>query len=150
MSCYKTILVPTDGTTLSRKAAHEAAELASSLNARLRAVYVMPVWNPPLVVDGTVGLSAEAFDERAFERSTEETARTALAEVEAEAKAKLVPCDTLAIREDHPWQGIIKAARACDLIVMASHGRTGIEAMILGSETRKVLSHAKGPVLVCH
>lgn len=150
MSSYKTILVPTDGTKLSRKAAHEAAGLAASLHARLTALYVMPPWSPPVILEASVGLPAEAYDSGAFERSTEEAARTALAEVAAEAKAMSVPCDTLAIRDDQPWKGIVKAACACDLIVMASHGRTGLEAMFLGSETRKVLAHATRPVLVCH
>jgi nucleotide-binding universal stress UspA family protein len=59
-------------------------------------------------------------------------------------------CETLAVTDDQPWKGIVKAAKKCDLIVMASHGRTGIAAIVLGSETRKVLAHSTKPVLVCH
>jgi nucleotide-binding universal stress UspA family protein len=146
---YKSILVPTDGSKLSLKAAREAAALAKSLKAKLTAVYVMPQWMPPMLVDGT-GLPAEAFDERAFLESTEATARTALEKVEAAANAEDVKIESVALRDDEPWKGIVKAARKCDLIVMASHGRTGLEAVILGSETRKVLAHATKPVLVCH
>jgi nucleotide-binding universal stress UspA family protein len=149
MSSYKSILVPTDGSKLSLKAAREAATLAKSLKAKLTAIYVMPQWIPPMLVEGT-GLPAEAFDERAFNKATEATARTALDKVEEAARAESVMCESLAVRDDEPWKGIVKSARKCDLIVMASHGRTGIEAVILGSETRKVLSHANKPVLVVH
>lgn len=149
MSSYRNILVPTDGSKLSLKAAREAAALAKSLKAKLTAVYVMPQWVPPMLVEGT-GLPAEAFDERAFLKATEVTARTALEKVEAAANAEEVSIESLAVRDDEPWKGIVKAARKCDLIVMASHGRTGLEAVLLGSETRKVLAHATKPVLVCH
>jgi nucleotide-binding universal stress UspA family protein len=151
MKAYKRILVPTDGTNLSLKAAKEAATLARNLKAEITAVYVMPPWIPPMMVEGT-GLPAEAFDERAFNKASEETARIALDKVRAAASAANVACDAVALRQDEPWQGIVKTARSkkCDLIVMASHGRTGFAAMILGSETRKVLSHSKKPVLVCH
>jgi len=149
MSSYRNILVPTDGSKLSLKAAREAAALARSLKAKLTAVYVMPQWTPPMLVEGT-GLPAEAFDERAFLKATEATARSALDKVEAAANAEEVTIESLAVRDDEPWKGIVKAARKCDLIVMASHGRTGLEAVLLGSETRKVLAHATKPVLVCH
>ena len=149
MSTYRSILVPTDGSKLSLKAAREAAQLARGLKATLKAVYVMPPWIPPMMVEGT-GLPAEAFDEGAFLKATEATAKAALQKVEAAADAEEVKCEALAVRDDEPWKGIVKAAKGCDLIVMASHGRTGIEAVILGSETRKVLAHATKPVLVCH
>src|SRR5690349_10220954 len=114
MATYRNILVPTDGSRLSLKAVKEAAALAKSLKASLKAVYVMPTWLPPMMVDGT-GLPAEAFDERAFNRSTEASARTALEKVEAQAKAARVPCESVAVRDDAPWRGIVKAARDCDL-----------------------------------
>ena len=149
MQPYKRILVPTDGSTLSLKAAREATALAKNLKASITAVYVMPPWTPPLMVEGT-GLPAEAFDERAFIKSTEASAATALGKVQAIARNAAVKCDTVALRDDQPWKGIVKAARKCDLIAMASHGRTGVAAVVLGSETRKVLAHATKPVLVCH
>ena len=149
MHAFKRILVPTDGTALSLKAAREAATLARDLHATLTAVYVMEPWLPPMLVDASP-VSRAAFDERAYRRATEALAAEALEKVRAAALAEDVECDTLAITDDHPWQGIVKAARQCDLIVMASHGRTGIAAAILGSETRKVLAHSTKPVLVCH
>jgi nucleotide-binding universal stress UspA family protein len=149
MPAFKRILVPTDGTALSLKAAREAATLARGLHATLTAVYVMEPWMPPMLVE-TSPMTRAAFDEHAYRRSTEALAAEALEKVRAAAVAEDVPCDTLAITDDHPWQGIVKAARECDLIVMASHGRTGLAAAILGSETRKVLAHSTKPVLVCH
>src|SRR5258708_5452078 len=68
------------------------------------------------------------------------------------ARAAGVACETVQIEQDHPYEGIIETAerRGCDLIVMASHGRSGIAAIVLGSVTTKVLTHTKIPVLVCH
>jgi nucleotide-binding universal stress UspA family protein len=68
------------------------------------------------------------------------------------AKAAGVPCDTAQVEHDHPYQAIIATAkdRGCDLIVMASHGRSGISAVLLGSVTNKVLTHTNIPVLACH
>ena len=149
MSAYKCILVPTDGSTLSLKAARAAAALAQDLKASIKAVYVMPPWIPPMLVEGA-GLPAEVFDERAFNKATEASAQAALAKVEAIARKSRVKCETVALRDNDPWKGIVKAAKKCDLIAMASHGRTGVQAVILGSETRKVLAHATKPVLVCH
>ena len=151
MNAYKRILVPTDGTSLSLKAAKEATALARDLKADITAVYVMPRWTPPMLVEGT-GLPAEIFDERAFVKATEVTAEAALRKVRACASAAAVKCESISVRDDEPWKGIVKAAQAkkCDLIVMASHGRTGIAAVVLGSETRKVLAHSTKPVLVCH
>jgi len=69
-----------------------------------------------------------------------------------EARAEGVVCETVQVEEDQPYQGIIDVAaqRGCDLIVMASHGRSGLTAIVLGSVTTKVLTHTKIPVLVCH
>jgi nucleotide-binding universal stress UspA family protein len=63
-----------------------------------------------------------------------------------------VACETVQVEQDHPYEAIIDTAqrRGCDLVVMASHGRSGIAAIVLGSVTTKVLTHTKIPVLVCH
>jgi nucleotide-binding universal stress UspA family protein len=68
------------------------------------------------------------------------------------AKQAGVPCDTIQVKDAYPYQAIIATAgdRCCDLIVMASHGRSGLSAIVLGSVTNKVLTHTKTPVLVCH
>ena len=75
-----------------------------------------------------------------------------LSSVVQAAKSAGVPCETLQIVHEHPYQAIINAAneKGCDLIVMASHGKGGIEATLIGSVTMKVLTHTKIPVLVCH
>jgi nucleotide-binding universal stress UspA family protein len=74
-----------------------------------------------------------------------------LAKVKSAAAAHKVRCETAFVSDDQPWEAIVKTAkgRKCDLIVMASHGRRGIEGLLLGSETHKVLTHSKTPVLVC-
>jgi nucleotide-binding universal stress UspA family protein len=63
-----------------------------------------------------------------------------------------VPCDTVQVEHELPYQAIIKTAedKGSDDIVMASHGRSGISAVLLGSVTNKVLTHTKIPVVVCH
>ena len=68
------------------------------------------------------------------------------------AKQAGVSCDTIQVENEQPYQAIIATAadRGCDLIVMASHGRSGLSAVVLGSVTNKVLTHTKTPVLVCH
>jgi len=94
-----------------------------------------------------------------FRRYTEEIneqiknyAARALNRVADAAKQAGVPCDTVQVRDVQPYQAIIATAAdgGCDLIVMASHGRSGISAVVLGSVTNKVLTHTKIPVLVCH
>ena len=75
----------------------------------------------------------------------------AFAKVKRAAEAEKVACQAFAVTERTPWEGIVKTARKqkCDLIVMASHGRRGIAGLLLGSESTKVLTHSKTPVLVC-
>ena len=149
MRACKRILVPTDGTPLSLRAAKEAAVLAKDLKAKLTAIYVMAPFVPPMMLE-SVPLPAEAFDERAYRKAVEATAKKALDKARAAFASAKVECDTVAVTDEKPWMGIVKAAKKCDLIVMASHGRTGIAAALLGSETRAVLAHASTPVLVCH
>jgi nucleotide-binding universal stress UspA family protein len=70
--------------------------------------------------------------------------------VQSEAAARGVTCETLRVESEHPWEGILETAATvgADLIAMASHGRSGINAKLLGSETQKVLTHSPLPVLV--
>ena len=81
----------------------------------------------------------------------EREGKKALAAVAIEADTAGVAFSSLLVSDGQPWKAIIRAARAkrCELIVMASHGRRGISALLLGSETSKVLAHSKVPVLVC-
>jgi len=143
---YKHILVPTDGSTLSLKAARAAARLASPLKARITAFYVIPPFTPPMTSEG-VAVRMQ-YSIRQYEEGARKLADKALAKVAAAAGVK---CDRATVFDDNPWRAIIKAANSkkCDLIVMASHGRRGLAALLLGSETQKVLTHSKTPVLVC-
>ena len=147
---YTHILVPTDGSPLSLKAAKEASKLAKNLNAKITAVFVTEPWTPPITGETVKPRQLDEL-QAAYRKSTHAAAETALGKVEATAAAAKVACDKVHVQDYHPWDGIIKAANKgkCDLIVMASHGRKGIAGLLLGSETVKVLTHSKTPVLVC-
>lgn len=146
---YKHILVPTDGSKLSLKAAKEAAALARVLKAKITAVYVIEPFMPPLMIEGA--LLPGPLTHEQYEKAAGKTAAEALKKVQKAAQAEKVPCATVSTTDPQPWEGILKTAKAakCDVIVMASHGRGAIAGMLLGSETSKVLTHSKTPVLVC-
>jgi nucleotide-binding universal stress UspA family protein len=148
MPTYKHLLVPTDGSKLSLKAAKEAAALARALGARITAVYVTAPYMPSLGSEDAMIVN-HGYNQRAYEAASEKHADEALARVGA-AAAK-VKCAQVRVTYPTPWEGIIGAAKKhkCDLIVMASHGRRGLAGLLLGSETTKVLTHSKIPVLVC-
>ena len=146
---YKHILVPTDGSKLSAKAIRTAARLARNFGARLTGVYVTPPYVPP--VYGEAVIYVPAMTPKRFKEFTEREARKALAVIDVEAQTSGVNCKTVCVSSNQAWEGIIRTAHAkgCDLIVMASHGRRGLAGLLLGSETTKVLTHSKTPVLVC-
>jgi nucleotide-binding universal stress UspA family protein len=146
---FKHILVPTDGSDLSLKAARVAVQLAKSLGARVTAYHAIPPYQLPLA-DGVYAY-VEAYSPEEYKKATESEAGEYLAAVQAEAKNAGVPCTPLFATCGAPWDGIIKAAASagCDLIVMASHGRKGIAGVLLGSEAQKVLTHSTLPVMVC-
>lgn len=146
---YKHILVPTDGSPLSNKAARAAARLARETGARLTAIYAIPPLGTPIVYDGFV--YDTSYSQEQYEKGMRKHADKALQKVKSEAEAQAVKCDAISVIEGNPWEAIIKAAKSkkCDLIVMASHGRRGLQGVLLGSETTKVLTHSKTPVLVC-
>jgi nucleotide-binding universal stress UspA family protein len=150
MGAYKHLLVPTDGSNLSLKAAKAAATLARNLKARITAVYVIAPYMPTLNTDGAIMVN-HGYDLKAYKDATERHAGMALGQVAAAAAAAKVKCKPLQVIDTQPWTGIIRAAKKnkCDLIVMASHGRRGLAGLLLGSETSKVLTHSKTPVLVC-
>jgi nucleotide-binding universal stress UspA family protein len=150
MKAFKHILVPTDGTPLSLKAAKEAATLARDLDAKVTAVYVTPPWTPPMADESAV-IADFAYSEELYLEAQSKRADSALSKVEKALAGAKVKCDKVHANGNQPWESIIETARShkCDLIVMASHGRRGLGALILGSETTKVLTHSKTPVLVC-
>jgi len=143
---FKNILIPTDGSELSQRAVRTAVELAKLHQARITGIHVIPDYHLLIAYEG-------AFDPVTEERIEEEAKARAdgyLTFVRKTAGEAGVPCDTVCETSDHPYEAILKAAegRKCDLIVMTSHGRKGLAAVLLGSETRKVLTHAKIPVLI--
>ncbi len=148
---YKHILIPTDGSKLSLKAAKEAAILARSLKAKLTAVYVMEPFMPRLQVEGAMVRGSFTSDQGQHRATSARTADAALKQVQRAAAAEKIDCEAVSTTDSQPWEGILRTAKAqkCDVIVMASHGRGVIAGALLGSETQKVLSHSKTPVLVC-
>ncbi|HUK04430.1 MAG TPA: universal stress protein [Burkholderiales bacterium] len=146
---YSHILVCTDGSRLSDKAIKTAARLARALGARLTGAYVGAPYVAPIYSEGMI--YAANVTRSQYQKAVDRAARKALDVVGAAAKAAGVSAGTATITAATPWQGILKAAQAkkCDLIVMASHGRRGLAGLLLGSETVKVLTHSKVPVLVC-
>ena len=145
---YKHILVPTDGSKLSNAAAKSAAKLASDIGAKITAVYVMRPFEPPGHPEAVAFYAA--YGAKEFEAASRKNAQQAISKVKAAAAAAKVEAQGLAVTATSPWRAIVETAKSkkCDLIVMASHGRRGIEALLLGSETQKVLTHSKTPVLV--
>jgi nucleotide-binding universal stress UspA family protein len=146
---FKRILVATDGSKLSLKAVKSAARLARETGASLTGVYVIQPYIAPVYTEGMI--YAPGVSPKRYKEITEREARKALAPVEIEAQTAGIGYKAATPIADNPWQGIVRAAKAkkCDLIVMSSHGRRGLAGLILGSETTKVLTHSKIPVLVC-
>ncbi len=150
MQSYKHILVPTDGSKLSLKAAKEAATLAKSLKAKMTALYVIAPYMPTLDAEGSIN-TRHGYDQKAYEAASSKFAGEATAKIAATAAQANVKCQEVHVTDPAPWDGIIRAAakNKCDLIVMSSHGRGNLAGLLLGSETTKVLAHSKTPVLVC-
>lgn len=144
---FKHILLPTDGSDLSKGAAERAAVFAREAGARLTILYAKPEY--PVAYYGEGALIDPTTPER-FADLAEEQAAQVLAEVEAICARNGVECSSVSVTSDVPYEAIINTAESagCDLIFMASHGRRGISSLLLGSETNKVLTHSKIPVLV--
>jgi nucleotide-binding universal stress UspA family protein len=147
---YKHILVPTDGSALSLKAARTAVTLASKLGASMSTVYVIPPFSPPPTSEGWIS-ARELYSEKNYMATMRKQAAAFTRKVAKVADAKRVKCKPVEATGDQPWRSIIETARRtkCDLVVMSSHGRRGLAGVLLGSETHKVLTHSKIPVLVC-
>jgi nucleotide-binding universal stress UspA family protein len=144
---FKHILVPTDGSALSSDTVSKAVEFAREAGARITFFYAKPEY--PVSFYGEGALIDPTTPEK-FAELADEQAHTLLSAAESKAKARDVPCGSMAITSDVPYEAIIAAAAqaGCDLIFMASHGRRGISGLLLGSETQKVLTHSAVPVRV--
>ena len=142
---YKHVLVPTDGSQLSQKAISHAIALAKLANAKVTGIIDSRSWEA--VIAGHI---AALIEREEYEKSAAANAKESLAFITEAAKAAGVPCEVIHTTVGHPYKAIIDTAtsRNCDLIVMASHGWRGLTAMLIGSETKKVLTHTGIPVLV--
>jgi nucleotide-binding universal stress UspA family protein len=142
------ILLPTDGSDLSNTAVQQGIRFAESIGAKVTGICVMP----SQYLSFTEGMSREAYLELPLKRREEskKLAQAYLSTIEKGAKEAGVTCDVFVEMSDQPYEAIINLAaqRGCDLIMMASHGRRGVKALLIGSETQKVLTHSKIPVLV--
>jgi nucleotide-binding universal stress UspA family protein len=146
---YRHVLIPTDGSERAHRAVTQGLALAKALGAKVTVLTIEPSFDVYAVPASKVYEMSGAFAEHAEQAKAR--AGKILNAVAEEARAAGVTCETLQIEQDHPYEGIIDTAnqRGCDLIVMASHGRGGMAAVVLGSVTNKVLTHTKIPVLVC-
>lgn len=142
---YKNILLTTDGSELAEKALQQGISLAAALGARATVVTV----TKPLHVVAPAEVMI-AFPSAEYEKASEDNAQALLNKVVDKAKQAGVDCATRSVKHEEAWQAIIDAAAEsdCDLIVMGSHGRTGLTKLVLGSEAQKVLTHTKVPVLI--
>ncbi len=145
---YKHILVATDGSKLADRAVVHGIALAKAFGAKLTMFYASPDFPLPEHSRGVVYERVTLKKEYAAEAERE--SKAILDKAAARAKAAGVACATAHAYGDEPWQAILAAAAKykCDAIVMASHGRHGLSAVLLGSETQKVLAHGRLPVLV--
>jgi nucleotide-binding universal stress UspA family protein len=141
---FNRILVPTDGSDITGKAVATAIALAKSVNAKLYTLSVKEPFPYSAISEMQPTPPQEFFD------AQERIAAARVKAVGDSATGSGLLCEAHTVEALHPWEAIIEHARRheCDLIVMASHGRRGVTAMLLGSETQKVLTHSKVPVLV--
>ncbi len=142
---FKHILMPTDGSELSVAAIQQGVRFAKSIGAQVTGVCVMPRQHPFFY---ETEIPMQALQEAG--KRYKELANGYLAVIEKAAKEAGVACDLVYEADDAPYDAIIRVAeqKGCDLIMMASHGRRGVGALLLGSETQKVLTHSRIPVLV--
>jgi nucleotide-binding universal stress UspA family protein len=142
---FKNILIATDGSDLAAKAVEQGIRFAKEISAKITAVTV----TEPFHVLSLAPSELE-YTPIEYKKHAEIHAEKVLGAISAAAKSAGVVCETLHVEHEQVYQAIMDAAsaRRCDLIVMASHGRRGVSAVVLGSETVKVLTHSKIPVLV--
>ena len=147
---FKHLLLPLDGSECSNSAADKAVKLASALGAKITAMNVVPHYKKAFESEGFIMPRIPEL-ERRFEEEATGRAEKILGDVKKAAAAADVQCFSAIATGDTPYKMIIEQAEKshCDAIVMASHGRRGLDALLLGSETQKVLTHSKISVLVC-
>lgn len=141
---FKRILVPTDGSELSNKAIAAAVDIARTLGASVVGMTTLE----PYSYSNLSEYRPETLDD--YEARMDKMGADRLARIANAAASASVPVETVAVKSFSPYEAIIDTAKGtnCDLIVMASHGRRGLNAILLGSETQKVLTHSAIPVMV--
>jgi nucleotide-binding universal stress UspA family protein len=141
---FKRILVPTDGSDLTAMAVDTAIALAKALGGQIVTLAVKEPF-PYGAISEMQPIPPQAY----FDAQDRMTA-SRVQQVQQACAAAGVVCEVHTVDAEQPWQAIIDLAKssACDLVVMASHGRRGLSALLLGSETQKVLTHSAVPVLV--
>jgi nucleotide-binding universal stress UspA family protein len=142
---FKHILLPTDGSSLSEIAIKKSLSLAKSIGAKVTGFHVIPEYQIFTFQTEMLADTQENFAKYGLAQ-----ARQFLAVIDMAAKEAGVQCDTAYVTSDHPYEEIIKAAneKGCDLITMASHGRKGVQGLLIGSEAQKVITHSTIPVLL--
>ncbi|MCS0502860.1 universal stress protein [Ancylobacter mangrovi] len=142
---YRHILIPVDGSPLSMTAMETSMAFARDAGAKVTALMVVEPFHLFTMSPEQIEATREEY-----ERLSRAQADHCLAAAAREAERFGVPCEVVQLESDDPYLGIIDTAtqRGCDLIAMASHGRRGIAALMLGSVTLKVLTHSSIPVLV--
>jgi nucleotide-binding universal stress UspA family protein len=147
---YRNILIATDGSALAAKAVAHGLGLAKAVGAKVTALVVEAPFNVFEVPESRMRQLPEAFAQHA--EFIKRHAGEVLGNVADAAKKAGVPCDVVQVEHEQPYQAIIDTAKdkGCDAIIMASHGRSGISAVLLGSVTNKVLTHTDIPVVVVH
>ena len=143
---YRRILLPTNGSALCESAVKKGIEFARFAGASVVGFHAIPATSYLIYTEaGPSDVLAELFERDAMTRG-----EVLVEAVRTQAQAAGLECDTLLMTNHHPWEAIIEAAntKGCDLIFMASHGRRGLSALLLGSETARVLTHTTIPVLV--
>lgn len=142
---FKHILIPTDGSELANKAVTEGVQFAKEIHARITGLTVTPPFHYFGLDASQIRATVNEYEDHASAQ-----AQRALTSLQEAARAAGVECQTLHRSSEHPYEEIVKTAeqQGCDVIFQASHGRRGMKALLLGSETNKVLTHSKIPVLV--
>lgn len=142
---FKTILVPTDGSPLADKAINAAIEFAQTSGGKIIGLSVAEPYPYTPMTDGSVAVDANTYEDK-----MREMAQLHVQKIANAAQAANVPCETCVRQSFRPYEEIVSVATSnkCDIIFMASHGRTGLSKLFVGSETQKVLAHTSIPVLV--
>jgi nucleotide-binding universal stress UspA family protein len=144
---FQSILVPTDGTPVSERAIQAAIDMAQASGGRIYGLCVAEPYPFSPMAEGALVADSAEFEDRMRQMAQENVEK-----VRQAAQQKGVPCEVEVATSYSPYDEIVKSAQAhhCDLIVMATHGRHGLNRLLLGSQTQKVLNHTDIPVLILH